>query len=262
MKWTSLGGGKMPFELDDAERAGRLLRWGLQPRSRPAQEPEYQELLERYLNRREFRQLVQEFARGLELVILSAEEHGIVLGPAQDSVFALKPADFRSQPSADDRLLDGLVQLAIAATVFPRARDLEQDPSYAKPPVTIVEVEENLRQLCKHIEEEHQGNPDPLASDEHSGLNDAWRIYQRRLAVMETRDGHKSQRTTQRIIEFGLDRLRDFGCFTKENQNGQVVFQPTWRYQVLVKELAATSAYEAVRHMMQAPKAPAFSEID
>ena len=246
----------MPLELDDAHRAGQLLQWGLHPRSRPAQEPEYQELIERYLDRTEFRQLVREVARGLGLVVLAAGKHGIVLGPSFDSVFALKAADFRNQSSTDDRLLDGLVQLALAATVFPRARDLEQDANFARPPITVDEIEENLRRLCERLEEEHQGKPDPLASDEESGFYEAWRVYRRRLAVMETRDGHKAQRTTRRIIEFGLERLRDFGCFIKESRGNQTFYQSTWRYQVLVKELAATTVYDQARRVLQGSSAP------
>ena len=41
----------MPLGPDDAYRAGRLLQWGLQPRQRPAQEPEYRELIDHYLER-------------------------------------------------------------------------------------------------------------------------------------------------------------------------------------------------------------------
>jgi hypothetical protein len=241
----------MPLDLEDAHRAGQLLQWGLRPRSRPAQEPEYQELIERYLDHAEFRLLVREIARGLGMIVLDAGEHGIVVGPSLDSVFALKPADFRNQPSADDRLLDGLVQLAIAATIFPRARDFEEDATYARPPVTVDEVEETLRRLAELIEEEHRGKPDPVASDEESGLNEAWRVYHRRLAAMETRDDRKAQRATRRVIEFGLDRLRDFGCFTREIRNGQSLYQPTWRYQVLVKELAATTVYREVQHALE-----------
>ena len=250
----------MPLELDDAHRAGKLLQWGLRPRSRPAQEPEYQELIERYLDHPDFRQLVREIARGLGLLVLDAGEHGLVLGPSFDSVFALKPADFRNQSSTDDRLLDGLVQLALAATVFPRARDLEEDATYARPPITVDEIEENLRRLCERLEQEHQGKPDPLASDEESGVYEAWRVYRRRLAVMETRDGHKAQRSTRRIIEFGLERLREFGCFIKESRGNQSFYQPTWRYQVLIKDLAATTVYEHARRVLGAPGTPQPSE--
>jgi hypothetical protein len=241
----------MAWNLDDARLAGQLLQWGLRPRSRPAQEPEYQELIRRYLDHAEFRQLVREMARGLGLIVLDTGEHGIVLAPSLDSVFELRPADFRNQSSVDDRLLDGLIQLAIAATIFPRARDFDEDASYARPPVTVDEVEENLRRLCQHLEEERRGKPDPLSSEQETGLHEAWRVYQRRLAVMETRDDRRSQRATRRVIEFGLERLREFGCFTRETRSGQTFYQPTWRYQVLVKEMAAATIYQQVQRVLE-----------
>ncbi len=252
----------MALDSDDAYRSGRLIHWGLQPRQRPTQEPEYQELVERYLDHPEFRTVVKEVAKGLGLLVLEVGEHGIVLGPSPDSIFSLRSADFRPNSSgADDRLLDGLVQLAVASTIFPRARDLEEEATYARPAVTVVEVDENLRRLCERIEEEKKGAPDPVAADEDSGIYEAWRVYQRRLSVMETGDGRKGQRTTRRIIEFGLDRLRDFGCFTKETRGDQVFYQPTWRYQVLVKELAATALYERLHEILQARATPASAEV-
>jgi hypothetical protein len=70
---------------------------------------------------------VQATADGLGLLVLDVSEHCLVLAPREDSAFQFKPADFRPGTTrAEDRLLDGLVQVAIAATVFPRARDLRQ----------------------------------------------------------------------------------------------------------------------------------------
>lgn len=108
----------MPNESNDAYRAGRLVQWSLRARERPAQAPEYQELVDRYLSRSDFRALVKELAQGLGLSILDISEYGMVLVPDVDSVFAFRPADFRATASTDDRLLDGLVQLAIATTIF------------------------------------------------------------------------------------------------------------------------------------------------
>ena len=64
------------------------------------------------------------------------------LGTEDNSVFALKPSSFRSgQTSADDRLLDGLVQVAIVSAIYPKQRDLDEDTTDAKPPITVGDVE-------------------------------------------------------------------------------------------------------------------------
>src|SRR5271165_1968735 len=111
----------MPISLRpaDAFRAGRLLQWALRPRENPNQEKEYRQLLDDYLEQFDFRSLVKEIADGLGLRVLDADHRGMVLGPDPASVFAFRPAEFRAgSVSAEDRLLDGLVQLAIAASVF------------------------------------------------------------------------------------------------------------------------------------------------
>lgn len=237
--------------------AGRLLQWGLRPLARPAQESEYRDLVERYFDDGAFRITVRELADGLGLHVLDVSEHGVVLAPQDDSIFALKPAEFRPAGSkVDDRLLDGLAQVAIAATVFPRARDLDEDPDMVRAPVTVDEVEAQLRQLCERLSEEARGAPDPNAADERRGLIEAWRVYMQRLDTMETRDSRKAMRATRRIIEYSLDRLREFGCFTQVRQGSDAAWQPTRRYQVMVQQLAATTLYQLVREALEAPSDP------
>lgn len=120
-----------------AFQAGRLIQWGLRPKANPFNEPEYRELIDCYIDRPTFRALVRELAEGLGLVILTVSERGLFLGTQEQSIFAQRPSDFRSgRATADDRLLDGLVQVAIAATIYPRQRDLDEDALEAKPPIS------------------------------------------------------------------------------------------------------------------------------
>ena len=131
----------MAVELTDVFRAASLIQWGLQPRMRPLQNAEYRELVREYMNRSEFRDIVAEMSDGLGLYVLNVSEHGIVLTPREGSVFWMRPSELRTGSSAttDRRLLDGIVQMTIAATVFPRARDLEDDVNRPRPPVTVDE---------------------------------------------------------------------------------------------------------------------------
>jgi hypothetical protein len=166
-----------------------------------------------------------------------------------DSVFALRGADFRpASTSVEDRLLDGLIQLAIAATVFPSSRDLEDDPAIARPPITIDEIVDNLRALCERLAEQARDQPDPVQGAE--GFDEAWRIYSRRLEAMETKDGSSARRTTRRLVEINLERLREHGGFVRDNRSDDVLYQPTYRYQALVRELAANEALRRVREAL------------
>lgn len=233
-------------------QVGRLIQWGLRPLSRPAQEPEYQELVTLYFDDPAFRSAVRETGDGLGLVILDVSEHGLVLAPRDESVFAFKPADFRPGAArVEDRMLDGLVQLAIACTVFPRARDLDEDPDLVRPPVTVEEVEAQLRGVCERLAERARGDPDPQATDEARGLIEAWRVYQRRQEILDTKDDRQAARATRRIIERGLDRLREFGCFTETRQGSERAWQATRRYHTLVQQFAATRIHEIVRDIVE-----------
>jgi hypothetical protein len=231
---------------DRIRDAARLVQYGLRVRARPAQEPEYKRLVDLYQDDPSFRTAVRAVADGLGLTLVDVGEYGAIVAPLGDSVFALRGADFRpTSSSVEDRLLDGLIQLAIAATVFPTARDLEDDPAIARPPITVGEIEDSLRALCDRLAEQAKGEPDPIQG--HEGFEEAWRVYARRLDAMETRDGSSARRTTRRLVETNLERLREHGGFMRDTRGDEALYQPTYRYQALVRELAANEALRRVR---------------
>jgi hypothetical protein len=236
---------------DTPWKAGRLIQWGLQPRVRPGSEPEYGELVDAYRSRAEFRRTVDEFADGLGLFVLDVSDHGIVLSPHEDSFFRLRAADYRpSSTRVEDRLLDGLVHVAIATVLFPRPGDLDDDLDRPRPPVTVHEVEEHLRALADALAEAHKNAPDPEQGAHQEGLHRAWRIYHERYAVRETETERRGRRSTTGIIEYALERLRDQGCMVTTEYAGQPAWQPTRRFNVLVQELAASALYDEVQRAL------------
>ncbi|MBQ8036442.1 MAG: hypothetical protein IJ268_05555 [Proteobacteria bacterium] len=254
----------MSLELTDVFRAARLLQWGLQPRIRPIQNSEYRELVREYLNRSEFRDAVHEMSDGLGLYVLNVSEHGVVLSPREESVFWMRASEFRpGNSSADTRLLDGLVEITIAATVFPRARDLEDDVNRPRPPVTVDEIDDALRAICARFKEEF-ADVDPDMDDVRTGLYDAWRVYDNTLAQRETKDGREARNSSRRIIKYNLERLKEFGCFTETRYAGKEAWQPTRRYNVLVQELAASKLFDEVLKIKNggAPQEDVFAEDD
>lgn len=250
----------MSLELTDVFRAATLIQWGLQPRVRPIQNAEYRELIREYLNRSEFRDVVAEMSDGLGLYVLNVSEHGIVLSPREGSVFWMKSSELRpSNSSANTRLLDGLVEITIAATVFPRARDLEDDINRPRPPVTVEEIDDALRSICARLKEEF-AEVDPNMDDVRMGLYDAWRVYDNTLATRMTQDGRESRTSTHRIIRYNLERLKEFGCFTETRYSGKDAWQPTRRYNVLVQELAASRLFDEVMRIKNGNVQPDIEE--
>ncbi len=236
-------------ERDDLYAAGRLIQWALRPDARPTTNPEYHKLITRYLDQLSFRAIVQAIAEGLGLRALDAGPFGFVLVPIEASVFEMKLADYRNSPGLDDRLLDGLIQVAILVTVFPRAQDLEEDSAIVRPPIMVEEVESTLRQLCEQLEMASRGAPDLASEEQLAGLYSAWRVYSNRPSVMETRDERRGARSTLAMIEHGLEFLRRQGCFTRSSHQNKQVYQPTRRYQLMAQELMVSQLYSAVSAM-------------
>jgi hypothetical protein len=242
---------------NDTYLAGRLVQWALRVRARPIQDVEYSSLINRYLDNSQFRDTVRQLADGLGIKILEVGELGVIVGPQPDSVFAMPASAFHpTRGTAEERLLDGLIQVAIAATIFPRARDLNEDATYARPAVTIEEIEQTLRVICDHYEEQAKAQPDPETTEHEKGLKEAWRIYQGRLFVGATKDGRSSRGTTHRLIERNLERLAELGCFVKDNIGSGARYQPTFRYQVQVKELAAAAVFQRIQACLASTAKP------
>lgn len=240
----------------EAFLAGRLIQWGLRPKAIPFNEPEYRELIDRYIDRPAFRALVREAADGLGLVVLDVSDRGFFLGTQEDSIFAIKPSEFRGgRSTADDRLLDGLVQIAIAASIFPRQQDLDEDTLEAKPPVTCHEVDDVLRKFCTEFKQRAADDPDAATDDMHRGFHEAWRVYEARPAVRTTSQGNLTMNSTQGLIRRHLYQLVDHGCFVASGQEPNERFRPTLRYQILVKQMASTTLYRQVQSLLDAPSA-------
>jgi hypothetical protein len=146
-----------------------------------------------------------------------------------------------SNYTADNRLLDGLIHVAIAATVYPRDRDLLEDSTEYRKAVTVDEIESTLRQITERLEENNQDNRDPVEGAK--GLYEAWRVYKNRPATKETKDKRAAPRTTRRMIEEAFEDLCRQRCFKKIGET----YQPLWRYQILVQEYAASRIYKAIQ---------------
>ena len=74
----------MTSGADAAQAAGPLIHWGLRPHAGPTQEPESQQLVDRYFNDLAFRATVRQMAEGLGLLLLDVSEHVLVLAPDAD----------------------------------------------------------------------------------------------------------------------------------------------------------------------------------
>ncbi len=233
--------------------AGRLIQWALQPRKHPAAEPEYRDLLARYHDHPPFRDAIQAIADGLKLHIVKVSAFGMVVAPSEDSIFAVAPLNYRPSGSTDERLIDGLIQVAIIATIYSNAQDLEDDATLVRPPITVDDVEATLQNICNQLEERARSQPDPLIDDLEAGLYEAWRVYRDKAQAKTTEDGRSSTATTRGMISRGLEFLEKQGCLTYPSRNEPKQYRPTWRYQTMVQEWSAQHIYTIVHSLSAAP---------
>ncbi|HEY4033067.1 MAG TPA: hypothetical protein VGL94_03780 [Ktedonobacteraceae bacterium] len=237
-------------QLYELRNASCLIQWALRPHTHPTMEPEYRELLAHYHDYPLFRDTVQAIADGLGLHILKVSTFGMVLVPSENSVFAVNPLSYRSSGTTNERLIDGLIQVAIIATIYPNAQDLEDDAMFARPPITVDDVEATLQNICNQLEESARRQPDPLIDDLEAGLYEAWRVYRDKAQTKTTEDGRTSPATIRGMISRGLDFLERQGCL-KHRLSGELKqYRPTWRYQTLVQEWSVQHIYAVVHSLL------------
>jgi hypothetical protein len=248
---SSLAGQERKLERDTSFDfdLGLAIRYGLDPQARPATEPEYKRVVDRVGDEAAFSAALHGLAAGLGLRVAEVGWMGVILVPVPGSIFAMKWSEYREQSStsADGRMLDGLIHIAIMATVFPLEQDLVDTSSRQRTPVTGEEVDNTLRSICTAMEAQPDAHRDPLAHQEAAGLYEAWRVYKQRLPDGPRRGAMKG---TKFLIEDAFEFLIRNGCMQRTRYMGQDAFQATQRYRILVQDFAAEPLHSAVRAAM------------
>lgn len=230
----------------DANEAGRLVRFGLMPRLRPARDADYTHLVLRYQTDPAFARLVVGFAGGQGLSVLDCDRlEGLVLTPTDDSPFRTRLSDYVSIPGTEIRLLHGLVQLAIAATAYPTSAALE-DPTRLVS-VTASQVYHRIRGLVDQHKE--AGRDDPPEDDPEAER--IWRLVGRLRAADITPDGRETSYNVMGAIKKALRWLEEQGL-------ADSVDDDTWRlrerYRLNVLS-AASDTFELLQAQLAAGSA-------
>ncbi|WP_329129314.1 hypothetical protein OG552_02970 [Streptomyces sp. NBC_01476] len=228
----------------DVADAARLVGFGLQPRTVPARDVEYGDLVRRYREEPAFARLVDAVATGLGLVVLEVSPRaGMAVAAGEDSLFAVRMGDYARRAASDtgDRFLHGLAHLAAAALAFPRPEDLADDGYIGR--ITVHGVDAFVRQACRRLEEradESGLNTDP-ASDA-PGLEAAWRVWTRRSATGATKDARRLASSTTGIIGKAVAFLVDSGFLQRTGDESGGTYRTTARYQLQVRDMAGSAA--------------------
>jgi hypothetical protein len=232
----------------DAAAAAQLVAFGLRPKLLPARDIAYGELVARYSQDDSFKGLVHAVAGGLGLLVLDAgKQTGIVLAAQEDSPFEIKMDEYARRTVAGnrraaDRVVHGLIHMAVAALGFPRPDDLADDSYVGR--VSVDQVDAMVREACRALDERAHAaeeNHDPL--EDAPDLERVWRAYARRPAAAVARDGRLTADSTRAMVAKAMKFLAEQG-FLQAVGGESGGYRTTPRYQVQVRELAAVRAFD------------------
>jgi hypothetical protein len=232
----------MQLDSQAIREAAALVAFGLQPSKRPSHDAEYARLVRRWMDEQAFERIARDVADGLGLRIVDVSDFGVVLAAAPDSPFGLTVADYRQGVSAEERLLHGVVQVGLAAYLYPRSEDLEAEAEVRR--VSVRDLEEFLREACASILAASVEHDTPTASPE---LEKAAAIYDRWPATKQTADARRAAKSTTGLIAHALERLADAGMLRRDGDGDGASYQALRRYRVQLRELAAHEALTALR---------------
>lgn len=237
---------------EDAEAAALLVGYGFRAKLLPSRDDDYAMLVRRYEEDPDFGFLVKRVAAGLGLRVLGVSmRSGIVHTALPNSVFETRMDQFVRQarvrePRTAERVLHGIAHLAVAALCFPRAEDLVDDGRTGR--VWVSEVDRYVRSVCDTLAEraaEAEEDDDPPADAPE--LERAWHAYRNRPEVAPTKKRRAGYAATRTVVTNTLTYLCDYGMLKSmgvDPERREQMYRSTHRYQLHVRELAATRAYQ------------------
>ncbi|MGW5443347.1 hypothetical protein [Streptomyces asiaticus] len=237
----------LTFPAGDSEEAARLIAFAIRVRLRPGKDSTYRDLVARYQQEKPFRLLVDRVASGLGLRVLgAADDVGLALAATPNSVFETKVEDYAAiakHRGESEKLLHGIIHLAVAALSFPRPDDLTNDAYVGR--VSVDAVDRAVRDTCDRLKEKSEavdGSTDrPTDTPE---LEKTWNAYVRRPEASLTKDKRLAMNSTRAMISKALRFLEDQGFLVAAGSEDDGWYRTTPRYQWQVRELADTTAFE------------------
>ncbi|WP_413812690.1 hypothetical protein [Streptomyces sp. OE57] len=243
---------------EDLQDAAELVRYGCRPQQRPLADARYRDLLQRYRMEKAFRDQVEAIAQGLGVEVIAAHpQEGLVLHAHDGGLFTYRLKDDLRR-SAEQRLMLGLVHIAIAARVYPTEHDLE-DESVKR--VGVGEVDEFLRHLVEQLREASKGEDGLPVPD--AAVDAVWRLYAKRPAGRPTAGGRTvTHRSTQGVIREVLEWLVHQGMALPAPEFGAGNYRLLHRFRLQVSEAAALPAFEILRDIRRAQIAAATPDTE
>ncbi|MBC8737167.1 hypothetical protein F6X40_10140 [Paraburkholderia sp. UCT31] len=225
--------------------AGELLYKGLQRISPTVTDPHYKRLLALYEAERDFRDMVEEFANGMQLRVLSVTPRGIAVVPANaDSMFAINIGDIKSGMKREEKALHVLTYTAIAALFYPTAENLADD-AWHSPRISDEMVVSALRSICQTLKHKSEQDLEGISPELEPGWNSV-------LVKPETRAELQRQNSSSLtgLVALVLRQLLESGLVAQDTTAGAPRYTATWRLTVQLRELIVERLFIAAREAL------------
>lgn len=234
--------------FDSAEKAARLVSFALKAPVLPTDDAEYAELIREFMSDASAMQMLERIARGLQLRVLELNVRaGLVLGTSNESPFELRRVDYHARMSASDRIVQGLLHLAIAAWCFPRAEDLGEADDVVPARLTINGLVEYIHGLCEELKGPEEKNI-ALPSAE---LRTAWQHVLALGKYADSADGRSSFVTLAGKVRYALNFLTRHGLLKRDIAGGRETWLARPAFRIHVRELASHEAFAIISNAVQ-----------
>lgn len=239
----------------DVIAASRLVSFAARPRAIPGgREPEYSELVSRYMADPVFADVVEEVAIGLGLELRVDPVAGVVAYSDSDGPFRRRMSDIiktqTGRNPAEHRLLFGLTLIGIARIAFPQPAQLSDRTRIAQ-----VSADTVVAYLDRLAEEIGAGAGDAEASREEA--EEGWRSWAHLREVRAGMERHSSQDKVglvRRVCVF----LEEEGHLAQVGERRDATWRTTPRFRHAVHNLVTDSEIvPALRALVAADLLPA-----
>ncbi|MFJ3977868.1 hypothetical protein [Streptomyces sp. NPDC090021] len=223
--------------------AARLVRYACHPRRKPLGDGDYHELVERYRATPVFREVVDAIAEGMSLHVITAHsEEGLRVWAVPGGLFAFKLADLPAKMrDPKDRMVYGLIHVAIAAHAYPTAADLEEETIKR---VSVKEIDAFVRHLVHRLREEAQDDAGLLPAA--AAAQAAWNSYDALPPHRLGRGGGLAPSSSFGRIKSVLDWLVGQGFAQKAKALGPLEYRLLNSFRLQVAGAAALPAFQKI----------------
>jgi hypothetical protein len=168
--------------------------------------------------------------------------------PEPDGPFATRLADLKPGMTAEDKLVYGLVLLALAAWAYPN--DVDFDDPEAKV-INVVKIDEFIRAAIGDLTQ-IDSTEDPVGEQART----AAATYADLPSLRMTATGRRASGCTLRCIEMVCGWLAEQGAARQARSLGPDSFQLTDRFRLLVGDSAGSVAFEMLRAVRREEVSP------